>query len=166
MKKTISILFVALFFALFTGCNNYDYSDWTDYEMETFMSFKYPSSWTKDYTADGLLYFYTTDSSGEKKIMVFESKSDANIDTNEEGITESNAYCDKFKSVKILSSSTDSLTIHLTETVSADGNEKTMESILFTETVDPHEKTFKLYFTENVPENIKDQFKKSMAQFD
>ena len=167
MKKITLFLFV-LSLVIFTGCNRYNYSNWKNYGLQIYADFMYPDDWKKAFTNDGLLFLYENSSTDEKNIMIFQSKSHANQELGVEGETESNAYSNCFKRVNILSSEYNALnsTFFNTETVSVNNEYKVMESVIFIEGDYPPKNSFKIYFTENITEETKNQLKESISHIE
>ena len=138
-----------------SGCERYkyDYSNWITYELPNYHTFQYPDNWKKELTEDGSVYFYEEDNYDKKNIIAFQSRSYSSYsDEGFEGITESNAYSENFKSINIeyYAGGVIPNVGYGTDKVSVNGIEKKMNYIYLQSQNLDEDYDFKIYFTDDV----------------
>lgn len=169
MKKALPFIIVILF--ILSGCSisHYDTSNWNTHQLPNGYSFQYPDSWKAAFTENNLLYLYQDSENGSKEIMVFQSNSVPDIDLGLEGIVESNAYSNNFKSIRIEHIQTGPIPdVHYgIDKVSANKNTVNLKYLIFyTQHDDPNDADetnwgIKLFFTNDVSDDIFRQISKS-----
>jgi len=166
-KKVVLALAVMMVCA---GCANQkiDYSNWKSYIFPNEHSFSYPKDWEYSSTEDGLLYFYKTNDDGAKTIMAFQSHVDPIDDCFDKQTIEKNAYSSSFQGVLSKHSQIGSAvgTVYGIDLVSANHEEKQLKYLEFSpqpfsEQENTGGYTYKIFFSENVPDDVFQQIYQS-----
>lgn len=162
MKKLFCV-FLVLFLLVCSACSyhKYNYSNWKTYEFPNEHFFMYPNEWSCSTTENGLLYFYMLSSDKTETIMAFQSHIDPSRDTFDKSLIEKNAYCDEFQGVSYILCETGpvSSTVYGIDVVLANSEKKQLKYIEFDAKTFSKQQLkggydYKIYFTENVSENI------------